>query len=413
MSNGHPAADETHLAKLHEGVEVWNQWRLDHPEITPNLINASLDGLPLCRANLSDALLHGANLRGATLRSANLQRVKACSIEMDRAQLMGAKLNDAYLKWAHLTKANLRRADLSGANLTWARLDEANITNATLTGCEVYGLSTWGIKGAPKEQLNLVISPIEPSYNEPFEPHPKPVEPFLTVDYLEMAQFIFLLTTYERPHNIIDALTSKVVLVLGRFSDKRKPTLDAVREALRHYNLVPLMFDFDRPSSKTLIETVSTLASMARFVIADFTDPQKVREEAPDVVKNTSVPLQPLLLKGAKKPSTLLDLEASGRTTILPTFVYENDDHLVRSLKEDIIEPVNDKVKEMIALKQKTFEEFDREHKEKSGKRTTSKGLHDAIDIPDQIEKLAKLKERGILTETEFQTKKKELLAKL
>lgn len=36
-----------------------------------------------------------------------------------------------------------------------------------------------------------------------------------------------------------------------------------------------------------------------------------------------------------------------------------------------------------------------------------------AIDIPDQIKKLAELKEAGILTEKEFEEKKAELLAKL
>ena len=36
-----------------------------------------------------------------------------------------------------------------------------------------------------------------------------------------------------------------------------------------------------------------------------------------------------------------------------------------------------------------------------------------AIDIPEQIEKLGKLKEHGLLTEDEFQSKKQELLSRL
>ena len=35
-----------------------------------------------------------------------------------------------------------------------------------------------------------------------------------------------------------------------------------------------------------------------------------------------------------------------------------------------------------------------------------------SIDIPEQIRKFAELKEQGILTEEEFQTKKRELLSK-
>ena len=35
------------------------------------------------------------------------------------------------------------------------------------------------------------------------------------------------------------------------------------------------------------------------------------------------------------------------------------------------------------------------------------------LDLPDQIRKLAELKDQGILTEEEFESKKKELLAKM
>ncbi|MGB8312123.1 MAG: SHOCT domain-containing protein [Halobacteriota archaeon] len=36
-----------------------------------------------------------------------------------------------------------------------------------------------------------------------------------------------------------------------------------------------------------------------------------------------------------------------------------------------------------------------------------------SIDIPEQIRKLAELKDQSILTEEEFQTKKQELLSKM
>jgi len=251
----------------------------------------------------------------------------------------------------------------------------------------VYGISVWNLKGEPKGQNSLIIT--------------REDESAITVDNLKVAQFIYLLVNYPELDKVIDTITSKVVLILGRFSDERKPTLDAMKDALRHYDLIPVMFDFDRPLSKTLIETVSTLANMARFIIADFTDPKIVLQEAPEVVKNTSVPLQPLLLHGADIPATLLDLEASGRTTILPIFIYENEDHLVRSLKEGVIKPANERVEQLIALKQRTFKELEKKLRaEKGGKPSISES------------ELAKLKERGILTEAEFETKKKELLSR-
>lgn len=163
------------------------------------------------------------------------------------------------------------------------------------------------------------------------------------------------------------------------------------------------MFDFDRPSSKTLIDTVSTLANMARFVIADFTDPKIVLQEAPKVVE-TSVVLQPILLKGAEEPVTLPDLKAGWRTTILPTFEYENDDHLIRCLKERVIQPANDRVEQLIAEKREIYEEYESKRKEKK----RGKG-----QPPISESELTELKERGILTEDEFETKKTELLSRL
>ena len=72
---------------------------------------------------------------------------------------------------------------------------------------------------------------------------------------------------------MIDTITSKSVLILGRFTPKRKVVLDAIREELRRLNYVPIMFDFDRPTERDFTETIMTLARMCRFVIADITNP--------------------------------------------------------------------------------------------------------------------------------------------
>src|SRR5262249_20430287 len=49
----------------------------------------------------------------------------------------------------------------------------------------------------------------------------------------------------------------------------RKAVLDALRDELRHRNYLPILFDFEKPSNRDITETVSTLAHLARFVIAD------------------------------------------------------------------------------------------------------------------------------------------------
>jgi uncharacterized protein YjbI with pentapeptide repeats len=97
-------AREEHMARIHQGVAAWNQWRADNPEVVPDLGEAGLRGLDLTGANLDSADLKGADLRGTSL---------------SRATLVGADL-----RGANLFKAVVDDADLDGANLTAVRFLE-------------------------------------------------------------------------------------------------------------------------------------------------------------------------------------------------------------------------------------------------------------------------------------------------
>ena len=52
---------------LAQGVSVWNKWRINNPDVRPDLMHADLRG-----ADLSGADLRGADLSGADLRDAYL-----------------------------------------------------------------------------------------------------------------------------------------------------------------------------------------------------------------------------------------------------------------------------------------------------------------------------------------------------
>jgi hypothetical protein len=56
--------------------------------------------------------------------------------------------------------------------------------------------------------------------------------------------------------------------------------LDALRERLREFDLVPIVFDFDKPTRRDLTETVQLLANTSRFVIAQIVaDARSIRQE--------------------------------------------------------------------------------------------------------------------------------------
>jgi hypothetical protein len=163
-------------------------------------------------------------------------------------------------------------------------------------------------------------------------------EPTITVDNLEVAQFLYLMLHNEKIRQIIDTLTSKVVLILGRFSENRKAVLDAVREELRKCNYVPVLFDFEGPANRDVVETVMLLARMARFIVADLTDAAMVRTELVHIVHELpSVPVQSLLESTA---AGFVEFEHIGRyRSALPIFRYTDVRTLLSELQEKVIAP--------------------------------------------------------------------------
>src|SRR6516165_2047297 len=171
-------------------------------------------------------------------------------------------------------------------NLRSASLVSTDFTGADLTGCRIYGVSAWSLKLEGAKQQNLIITTRD--------------EPEITVDNIEVAQFIYLMLHNEKVRDVIDTITSKAVLILGRFTAERKAVLDALREELRKRDYLPILFDFDVPATRDITETVSLLARMARFIIADLTDPSSIPKELEAIVPDLAVPVQPLL-EGASR----------------------------------------------------------------------------------------------------------------
>jgi hypothetical protein len=304
-------ANPEHLAKLKEGVEAWNQWRHENPDIKADLTNSDLRG----------AILGGVDLARANLRETDLRE----------ADLTNAKLSGTDLYDADLCRANLSGANLKGALLTGAKLIGTKFPGANLTECNVFGIAVWNVDLAGAVQSNLVIT--------------RASEPAIQVDNLEVAQFIYLLLNNERIRNVIDTITSKVVLILGRFTPDRKPVLDALRDALRKRDYLPVLFDFEKPHNKDLTGTVTTLANMARFIIADLTDPSSVPHELAMIVPGTVVPVQTVLLEGQREYAMFADLKRRYHWVLEP-YAYSNEAALMEHL-DDVVAPAEAKAKEL------------------------------------------------------------------
>lgn len=396
-------AKAEHIKILKQGVSVWNNWRNVNPEESYDLRGADLygedlrgayfSGVDFSGADLSETFLAETNFNGANLSGVKLNGTKlygtnfveanlfetdlsnavlwgAHLIEVDlrKTILLGTDLSDAHLNRAILNGKDLRKTILSGTDLFQAKLIGANLsgvnmmgailvetnfhrailkgaflarsimintdlTHSDLTNCSIYGISAWDLKLDKVKQTNLIITPQD--------------SPVITVDNLEVAQFIYLLLHNEKIREVIDTITSKVVLILGRFTKARKPILDAIRNELRQYDYVPVMFDYEKPKSKSFIETVITLANLARFVIADVTNAKIVIQEIPQIVQSVAVPIVPLLSSRAKKEIITLSDVRVGHTFILDTFRYKDVAHLMASLKDEIIGPAEDKAKEL------------------------------------------------------------------
>lgn len=364
---GVPRAARAHSLIVAEGRRPWNDYREKHGIVRPELQGCIFAGKDLHKINFS-----GANLRKATLKHgdfttsdfsrADLAGVSASDADFSNADFTQADLSDADLSGtklvgtcfagANLSRCNLGFANLTGANLTGAKLTGANLSSALVCGCTatgvdmrqadlrlanlletdfagadfsgsmVYGSSVWAVNLEGSVQADLLIT--------------QPGDSAIVVDNLELAQLVFLICNSSKVRELVDTLATKTVLILGSFSYDRMPVLNHLREGLRSMGLVPLLFDFEPPVRRNLSETVSALAHLSRFIIADVSDPRSVPAELASLIPQLpSVPVQPIIAEG-QEPFALLDSLAA-YPWVRPLLRYDELGEQNHSLLEEIV----------------------------------------------------------------------------
>jgi Pentapeptide repeats (8 copies) len=292
-----PMANDEHPALFKQGVAAWNAWR------------------DRTAKNKQVALLKKSVAAWWAWREANSR----ASVDLSGADLCRAGLHGADLHTAVLYEADLRGADLQSAVLV-----NTDLTGADLTGCRIFGVSAWGLKLERAKQQNLVLTDRR--------------EREITVDNIEVAQFIYLMLHNEKIRDVIDTITSKAVLILGRFTQARKPILEALREELRQRKYLPILFDFEKPRSRNTDETITLLARMARFVVADISDDKSVLQELRAIVPDLpSVPVQPIIPAMQEEPG-MFDFYQNFRS-FLNVHRYASQEQLIIELGEKVIRP--------------------------------------------------------------------------
>ncbi len=303
------------LEVLSSGAESWNSWRRTEEGRSPDL--SDLDFVRDC--SQGDGFFDLPEFQGFDFSRMNLNRasLRNCTfIECDfsgshfhfsdfvdsyclRCNFTGVGLNVSKIGSANFIECNFTNADLSycsaeDTNFTGSKLVKTNLSkmslvktdfsNAQIENSCAYGISAWDLNLNGCRQSNIAISE---SNN------------VITVPTIELAQFISLLINSKNLRQVIETITSKVVLILGRFTPERKAILDNIKSQLDEQGYLAVLFDFEVPSSRDLTETVITLATLSKFIVADLSDPRSIPQELTSIVPHLpSVPVQPILESG-------------------------------------------------------------------------------------------------------------------
>lgn len=300
------------LKKLKSGAESWNNWRLtdesrnadlsdtdfvrdcpsgegfyDLPEFQGfnfsgiNMNRVSMRNSTFIDCDFSNSHFHFSDLVDSYCLNCNFTGAGLNVSKIGSAEFVGCDFTGADLSYCSAEETNFTGSVLVGTNLSNMSLVKTDFSNARIENACAYGISAWDLNLDGCKQSNIAISESSSS---------------ITVPTVELAQFISLLINSKNLRQVIETITSKVVLILGRFTPERKAVLDEIKEQLDGHGYLAVLFDFEVPSSRDITETVITLATLSKFIVADLSDPRSIPQELTSIIPHLpSVPVQPIL----------------------------------------------------------------------------------------------------------------------
>lgn len=341
---------EDQITELNKGYESWNRlrhsnWGLEIDLSGIELRNIDLSQYYLSYSNLSGTVFSGVKFDDTKLIGCELQNSKFINCDgtntfLSRSDLFnteintctflapvaaGTKFHNCNIIHSDIFHANFISAEFNSAvildtYLNYSTFAKSNLTKCLLKECHIYGINTWDIIGEPTQE-NLIVSERGPG---------------LSLDNIKVAQFLYLMIENSELRNIIDTITSKVVLILGRFYTERKEVLDAIKAELKKKGFVPVIFDFVNAENRNLTETIKLLGAMSSFIVADITDAKSIPQELSHIVPfHSSIPVVPIIQSDQKEYAMMESFYKY--PWVLKLYEYENKVKLIEVIDSQII----------------------------------------------------------------------------
>jgi len=135
-------ANPEHLKILKQGVDVWNEWRVENPGIKPDLSSIDLSHSNFQSTNLRCADFTGSDLQYANLKNTELLKARLVDVNLENADLSNAfveyaDLSNSYMYEVYFECTNLYAAKLNSAMLIAARIISSKIDEADFSNCEI------------------------------------------------------------------------------------------------------------------------------------------------------------------------------------------------------------------------------------------------------------------------------------
>ncbi len=275
----------------------------------------NFNGATVKNLSIVEAFAENVHFSGATIENTVFD-----GGDFSRADFSGATFRNTRFMKTILTGANFDDATFVNCNLDRVNLVGASFCVKEITETVVYGIAAWDLRTSDTmKQSKLVIERTAGFYSDMIAAGDVP----LMVDDIQMAQFVYYLSKNKTLQQMLTILSTRGVLLLGAFENGGLERLDRIRERLARHGYMTMIFNFNRPDSRSLEDTIGTMAGLAKFIVADVSGPS-VPQELKAILQKFK---RPILAIGSY--ALLYDLEDDA-----PLVTADNDDEIEDKLPE-------------------------------------------------------------------------------